>query len=298
MKNISNNFQFRNVYATNWQLLQCLNTIKKLYRNAFQINHKRWVIIIGRITLYFINICQRYSHNDQEKQYHRSISLLQQILQWVKKRRKVRRTNFTNCFPVNFIFIEWIRVDKQRTLSIFHLKLERVLPKFARLRAYHHIALSNVPTFFFTVSKSDVDEKVSLIKIMSPSLCFGPLIFTKIFKKPPYLRTHKYRFRLQKGVKNQKHFFIFEQYIVLTFQRIFDRLCNIKTREARSGWSFISCVPYKGAWDLTLHLETNPKICRSTAPDPRFLRVLGGVWDIFKICNFEDIQMIFEVSNI
>ena len=34
---------------------------------------------------------------------------------------------------------------------------------------------------------------------------------------------YKYRFRLQKGVKNQKYFNIFEKYNVSAFQRTFNR---------------------------------------------------------------------------
>ena len=40
--------------------------------------------------------------------------------------------------------------------------------------------------------------------------------------------SYKYRFSLQKEVKNQKYFFIFEKYNISAFQRTFDRLHILK----------------------------------------------------------------------
>ena len=43
--------------------------------------------------------------------------------------------------------------------------------------------------------------------------------------------SYKYRFSLQKGVKNQKYFCIFEKYNISAFQRTFDHLHIFKTSE-------------------------------------------------------------------
>ena len=53
----------------------------------------------------------------------------------------------------------------------------------------------------------------------------------------------KYRFSLQKGVKNQKYFFIFEKYNISAFQRTFDRLHIFKISEDTTDPIFVSRAP-------------------------------------------------------
>ena len=53
----------------------------------------------------------------------------------------------------------------------------------------------------------------------------------------------KYRFSLQKGVKNQKYFFIFEKYNISAFQRTFDRLHIFKTGGDTTDPIFVSSAP-------------------------------------------------------
>ena len=51
---------------------------------------------------------------------------------------------------------------------------------------------------------------------------------------------YKYRFSLQKGVKNQIYFFIFEKYNVSAFQRTNDRLHIFKISEVTTDPIFVS----------------------------------------------------------
>ena len=89
----------------------------------------------------------------------------------------------------------------------------------------------------------------SLYKYHEPVSLTIILVFWQKHQNMPY-GIHKYRFGLQKGVKNQKYFFIFEKYNVSALQRTFDRLHILKPREVTSGWIFVIPAPY-GAIDLT-----------------------------------------------
>ena len=51
---------------------------------------------------------------------------------------------------------------------------------------------------------------------------------------------HKYRFRLQKGDKYCKYFFIFKKYIGLASQRTFNRPHIFKIGEDTARWTFVS----------------------------------------------------------
>ena len=55
--------------------------------------------------------------------------------------------------------------------------------------------------------------------------------------------SYKYRFSLQKEVKNQKYFFIFEKYNISAFQRTFDRLHIFKISEDTADPIFVSRAP-------------------------------------------------------
>ena len=62
--------------------------------------------------------------------------------------------------------------------------------------------------------------------------------------------SYKYRFSLQKEVKNQTYFFIFEKYSISAFQRTFDRLHIFKTGRDTTDPIFVSSAP-EGTGDLT-----------------------------------------------
>ena len=80
------------------------------------------------------------------------------------------------------------------------------------------------------------------------------------------IRDPKYRFRLQKGVKNHKYFFGFWKCMTSAFKRTFNRLHTMVTYRERSYWKKLISIPLgvplkKKTLKCCLNVALKPLLC-------------------------------------